>query len=500
MPTPIVRVRIRGIYATALTKLLLDAGFQIVQASRIISERFRIPQLNIPADVTVKDADSPSELLVIGYPEHTDEVVRALRSRLATSFYWESRLPVHSTVRVKLLREADGLCIGEAAGVEVEVVDVDECASGRELVASVVRTAVREGERPRVRPGARVVGDYAMLYECQTRTVTFSEHIRSLERRALLASIAATAVSSPNLCVHWRSSAQHGEEAELRHHLAELVRKLEEVKVSVESGSEAGPVGGEKVVVVHLSSTDKRVLDELRRAVVPTAPLHHSLKSLNPELQEVVDLLDAVSRHVEPSALERGILDFLASRLAGRRLQLVHVRPDGSALRLGEAHVEDVEVHGQGLRLVLRRVVRSEGVYDGLGVAKEPGDVIETVVDTSAWYVIHRYYSPSGELKGVYVNVNTPPEVGLEEVRYLDLAVDVVRRPNEQPRILDLDELVAYAARGVVTREALERALSVVAEHAGPDALREELERVCRSHAEHCEKLGLGGSTAHSTT
>jgi Ribonuclease G/E len=499
MPIAIVRVRVRGIYATALTKLFLDAGFQIVQASKVISERFKIPQLTLPADVTVKDADDPNEVLVIGYPEHARKVVEALMERLSTSFYWRSKLPLHSSLRVRIDRHEAGTCLGRVRGVEVEVVDIDYCEPGSELLASVVKTAVRPGERPRVRPGVRVVGDYAIVFECRSRTVTYSEHIRSLERRALLASIATT-LSDTNTCIHWRSSAQYGDEGELRAHLIELYERLQKVREELQERE--GPIGGEEVVIVRLSSNDKRLLDELRRSIVPTAPLHHSLKSMNPDLQDIVDLLDVVSRHVPLTNLARGLYEYLASKLAGRRLALVHVKPDGSVFKLGEGHVTSAEAYENGIRLTIRRIVRSEGVYDGLGVAKEPGDVIETTIDSSEWYIIHRYYSASGELKGIYVNINTPPEIGLTQIQYLDLGVDVVKKPSEQPQVIDLKELIHYTASGVIPVPAFRAALEAVVQHAGREVLENALTATCAELPQECrivaERGGLSSLVAQN--
>jgi len=37
-----LRARVRGIYATALTKLLMEGGFEVVQQSPVIAERFGV--------------------------------------------------------------------------------------------------------------------------------------------------------------------------------------------------------------------------------------------------------------------------------------------------------------------------------------------------------------------------------------------------------------------------------------------------------------------------
>ena len=128
--------------------------------------------------------------------------------------------------------------------------------------------------------------------------------------------------------------------------------------------------------------------------------------------------------------------------------------------------------------LTLKRSVRSPGVYDGLEIRKEPGDTIETVVDTSKWTIIHRYYSQTGELKGVYVNINTPPEIVPSRIRYLDLSVDVIKRPGEPPRIIDLEEFAEAVKNGTITARAACRALEAVVEEAGEERLREAIEEL----------------------
>ncbi|HIE55679.1 MAG TPA: hypothetical protein EYP90_10940, partial [Chromatiaceae bacterium] len=66
------RVRVRGIYATALSKLLLDReDFQLVDVSPVLQKRLGIPaNSEFPADVTVKTVeDCQDRLLVVGFPD-----------------------------------------------------------------------------------------------------------------------------------------------------------------------------------------------------------------------------------------------------------------------------------------------------------------------------------------------------------------------------------------------------------------------------------------------
>lgn len=61
-----MRVRIRGIYATALTYLFLKNGFEIVQQTPQIAERFFMDIIRSPADVTVKDGIDKGEIVSVG--------------------------------------------------------------------------------------------------------------------------------------------------------------------------------------------------------------------------------------------------------------------------------------------------------------------------------------------------------------------------------------------------------------------------------------------------
>jgi predicted RNA-binding protein associated with RNAse of E/G family len=116
-------------------------------------------------------------------------------------------------------------------------------------------------------------------------------------------------------------------------------------------------------------------------------------------------------------------------------------------------------------------VISSPGVYDGLDEPKEPGDLVYTTFRTDCWYVIHEYRTSSGSLKGIYVNINTKPEVRVDGVvRYIDLYVDVVKKPGSPAEVIDIDELEKAARDGIVSKDMVSKVTRLAA------SLREQLE------------------------
>ncbi|MEM1550807.1 MAG: DUF402 domain-containing protein [Candidatus Bathyarchaeia archaeon] len=69
MPTEAFRAKVRGIYSTALTKILLDNGFKIVQPSETIKERFKLtamPEENCQPDLEVSDRLDKQGINIVG--------------------------------------------------------------------------------------------------------------------------------------------------------------------------------------------------------------------------------------------------------------------------------------------------------------------------------------------------------------------------------------------------------------------------------------------------
>ena len=69
---------VRGIYSTAVTKLLLDRGFRVVKPSRVICERLGVAWSGEDEDVAVCSTHGGHRLIVFGVGEAVGEVVSTL--------------------------------------------------------------------------------------------------------------------------------------------------------------------------------------------------------------------------------------------------------------------------------------------------------------------------------------------------------------------------------------------------------------------------------------
>jgi len=80
----VVSIRVRGIYSTALTRLLLDNGFEVVQPSEIIMKRFSLARKNEDAspDLYIHDRRDRQGVIIFGDWVSVEKIIRVLRSTL----------------------------------------------------------------------------------------------------------------------------------------------------------------------------------------------------------------------------------------------------------------------------------------------------------------------------------------------------------------------------------------------------------------------------------
>ncbi|MEM1676856.1 MAG: DUF402 domain-containing protein, partial [Nitrososphaerota archaeon] len=77
------------------------------------------------------------------------------------------------------------------------------------------------------------------------------------------------------------------------------------------------------------------------------------------------------------------------------------------------------------------------------------------------WWMKTSYYDFSGNLKGVYYNINLPIAFYPDQIHYFDLELDVVALPNSEPKIIELELLEKAVNNGIVNGKIMEEAIKV---------------------------------------
>lgn len=465
-------VRVRGIYATAITRLLLDNGIPVVDASDQIVERFgsEVHEGGV-ALVTVKDRDDRRGLVIIGARPLVDSVLNTLKSALPSSPLVIMPAELYATY---LCRVLGGGVVELPGGVKGQL--EESSAEGELVVAHVVRF---RGFTPVLRRGVMVVGEYARLIEGARHSV--SEHIRGAERTLLLT--LAMRAGLEGWGVRWRSSARNAEMGELLQELQALKSRAERVKESAEALSSPKKLSeGEVLAFIPLALEDKVRLDEIRGRQVPTLRYHHLLKASGERYSPLVDLLEGFCECCDMGCLSRRLLRSLVDDLRRPFLTVLHEKPGEGIVRIeGRAALLSREPPV----FKLERRIRGGGTYDGLGLPKEEGDRAVSLIAPFSYVLPHLYFDGEGRLKGVYVNINTPIEpCPLSSVWYVDAYVDVVWTQGEGAKIVDLEELHTAGEKGVFSREAVKKFEKLAAKVADKLVREHDIDSLARLAAE----------------
>lgn len=429
-----VRVRVRGIYATAITNILLKEGLKVSHASKIIRDRFGIDEKE-PPTVTVKDTEQKHGVLVVGEYEH-GKIVYDILKRYSIA-RWVSKLPLHSIIKGKVVEVKNDKSIVDLGGFKGVLNERREV--GEELLVDVARPFIPNDDLAKLSTCYTIFGKYVALIRGLSRRVIFSRHITDKRLREDL--IALSRLSNvEDWCIKWRSSAVLGNVEDMLKDIKETYERAVKI-IKVGEDKDVGEIvyEGEFFAILYL---DKEVLDDVRNDAVPTIRYHHSLKSMDET--EIVDFSEYVLKQgiCDRNDLSEAVRNYVLSKMCeGRLVEIEHIsvlRGDIIKLTPGKP-LNDYSI---------KRVFRRAGVFDGLSVKKDTGDydIMEFLPDVPM--VLHKYYGRDGTFKGIYVNLNTPPDFSRNKIRYLDMEVDVVA--GDEVRVIDVDKLEKAYELGIV--------------------------------------------------
>jgi len=453
----LAKARVRGVYSTALTKLLLDNGFEIVQPSIAIRERFGLKELEEPPDLDVYDKLNRQGVHTLGRTESLETFISILMSllddivirrwKVAPEGIFKGLVknvdPVTSSVLVDI-----GPALGRIASKELSD------SSQREVVVQVEGRKAGT-EEPFLTTKIRIPGKYAVLIP--GGQIKISRRIRDWQTRSRLQKLGEE-LAPQNWGILWRTASANQPPETLRNEVLSLVKQGEAIMEKARRvEAPAGLWEEMQFADVEFPALSKKKLDETRRAVVPTMDGHHLYKACRGKVSLALDMAERLlekgcpygdveelfKQTVEPEYPSEDSL-----------IDIQHVKLDGKVFHLGPAQIEAFN-SGESL-IRFRRVFEKEGTYDGLGTHKEPSDYAITEAKLGEWHFKTQYFSKEGQNKGTYINLNTPIELYPRGIRYVDLEVDICIWPDGKIKILDEEKLEEALAQGLVTKKLTE--------------------------------------------
>ncbi|RLM49295.1 DUF402 domain-containing protein [Halorubrum sp. Atlit-28R] len=484
------RARVRGIYATALTARLLDAGHEVVDASPPIRRRFDAPFGTDPPDVRVETSDDRQGVGAHGDPDALDAVRDLLVDAGRDALAWADPTPPGAVLDGEVTETLGGGAVvdlrvggegGEAASAPATAAEgylPYGAVDARVETGDAVRVQVRESaapwtdRRPELAGELRVGGDLVALEPGSGTRVDVRDDEAARELSGMLDLLDLDPPDGWRAV--WRPPAVDADTEALSAGLDAAVDAAEELRdaVAPTEGTTSGlgvlddrgrlrdaPVAAPDAGVwVWFGRESRFGLDDARRGATATMPGHHRVKAGSADASAGVDLAEALCDPDADAEFPFAVVSDAFGPREGDALRIDHGKPDGRLITLGEATVTGVDPDGT---VTVEREMSGGGTYDGLGVDRVAGDVAETSLKEGRWWYPTTYRGRDGSVRGTYVNVCTPVEVFPDAARYVDLHVDVVKRPDGTVERVDDDELDESVAAGRTPEPLAEKARRV---------------------------------------
>ena len=462
-----MNVRVRGIYATSLTRRLNENGHDVVQASDPIRDRFDESFGNRPSDATVETTDDRLGVGITGETDAVPAVAEAVASVAIDALTWTDAAPRDAVF--------DGL-VEETLGSGA-LVDLGERVGF--LPFDAVDGYVEEGDRLRVQvhqaapPWSDRNPDLGGEIRVETDLVTLSRG-REGVTAAVSGERATELVRTTELFdldwpdgwgVRWAPAALDVDMDVMRTALADATERARALAAAVDDdpaddgGAADTPtriVAPTETAWIWFGRESRFALDEIRREVTTTMTGHHRIKAGSEVASGAVDFVEALCDPDDEFPFDVVTRQFGPTE--GDGLLIAHGKPEGRTIVLGRGEVTERDPGG---KITLRREASGSGTYDALGTPRERGDVAVTKFTEGRWWYPTVYRGEEGERKGTYVNICTPVEIFPDEIRYVDLHVDVVKYPDGSTERVDDDELDEAVEEGYVPEELAEKAREV---------------------------------------
>ncbi|MEF8858435.1 MAG: DUF402 domain-containing protein [Halolamina sp.] len=460
-------VRIRGIYATALTRTLLDAGYEVVQSSPVLRERFDADLPPDNHDLSVETTDDRQGVGVEGDAGAVSDVLELLAGTEIDTLAWPDPAPADAVFDGRVTDT-----LGD--GAVVDLGDIEGYLPSRRVdwnigTGDTVRVQVSSAVSP-WGTGRPVLDTEPFSVTAGFATLTNgSSGIRvegadDAAGRELARMTELLSVGPPDgWGLVWDRDARDAGMDVLKSGLERVNAQAEELDEAL--GAEIDPIRTVAMPTagawVWFGRESRFALDDVRRGVTATMPGHHRIKAGSDAASTGVDFAEALCADFladQPFPFTTVVEQFGPS--VGDQVRIDHGKPAGQRIVLGKGEVVEYDPDGT---IAVERKMSPGGTYDALGVPREEGDTALTKFREGRWWYPTVYRDAAGEHKGTYVNICTSVELFPDAARYVDLEVDVLRYADGRVERVDDDELDEAVEAGHVSPELAQKARQVAA-------------------------------------
>jgi hypothetical protein len=451
----LTRVRIRGVYSTALSKLLLERDFSLSQVSEELAERFDSDRDLSPSDVEINSDEDGTGIIVSGEIDAVSAVKDVLMDSFLDIVKRDSKINVNA-VYLGTVQKVDSRLKAAFVDIDDEVGYLPFSNTTRmiredEDIKVQVRSLPMGGKKPVLDMKINLPGKFAVLLSDDGAKV--SKKIKGDKREELIE--LGRKLKPEGWGLLWRTAAEDAEEDKLVEDVEKLKRSADEVENSL-----ANPLySGEEYISFEFGGQARKELDAMRASISPTLQNHHAYKAMGESYSLAVDVVEELMADLDEKRVNDVLRESIFSRLDTYFYTIEHVKANGAM-----AHLKGVVRELEDDRIVLRRKMMPPGRYDGLNVEIEEGDYAITEMSAGEWYYLNSYFTADEVPKGQLININTPIEFFPGKIRYLDLEVDVVVRPNGRRELVDETSLIDLVSEGYIDKRLYEKALSVADE------------------------------------
>lgn len=458
----VTSVRIRGIYATALTALLAESE-TVVDVSPPIRARFDHSFPVEEPDVRIETTSDRQGVVLHGMQSGIESITEQVCTQGLDALSWGARCPADA-IMIGLITDTDG----RRATVDLDgatgSLSVDEfdryLDTGDTVHVRIENPAPPWSDRHhRLSPDITVRGTLASLERGVDATVVGTPG----NETALARTTELLDIELPDgWGIRWHPAARDADMAALEEAISTLASRAETVDreiAAVEDDADAPALvaaprhGG----WIWFGRDTRFALDDIREDVTETLPGHHRIKAGGREASTAVDFAERLGNAIESFPTQAVFEQF--GPAVGDRVAVRHGKPDGRCYSLGDAEVTERDPDSG--TFTIERTIQSSGSYDGLGTDRQAGDIASTRIREGRWWYPTTYRSEEGTSRGTYVNIATPVEVYPDAIRYVDLHVDVIQTPDGSVDVVDMDELEDAEERGDLPVSLAKRAREV---------------------------------------